>query len=115
MSSFAIFVEGNCPCICGFDDLLITLVGLSNWFSFYTLLSYFIALSWPNLQSPVDGKPMLLTPEESIHIQVWPSLGSFRLVKELDLSYQKILVIYFCQFPPFIVVGNECRTILELI
>jgi hypothetical protein len=80
----------------------------------------------PNLQSPVDGKPMLLTPEESIHIQVWHSLGSFHLVKDLDLSYQKILVIldlsyqkilviYVCQFPPFIVVGNECRTILELI
>jgi len=66
-------------------------------------------------QSPVDGKPMLLTPEESIHIQVCSSFGSFQLVKELDLSCHKILVIYVCQFPPFIFVGNECRTILELI
>jgi queuine/archaeosine tRNA-ribosyltransferase len=35
------------------------------------LLIFYFSFSFVlNLQSPVDGKPMLLTPEESIHIQV---------------------------------------------
>jgi queuine tRNA-ribosyltransferase len=44
----------------------------------------------PNLQSPVDGKPMLLTPEESIHIQVHPFFNE--LGNSLFVNNHKILI-----------------------
>lgn len=37
-----------------------------------------------SLQSPVDGKPMLLTPEESIQIQVGSFLSSYWFLHSID-------------------------------
>ena len=47
-----------------------------------------------NFLSPVDGKPMLLTPEESISIQ--NNLGMPELVTALPYSHPIYALLYAC-------------------
>lgn len=62
-------------------------------FTFHILISYVSCdLICSFLQSPVDGKPMLLTPEESIQIQV----GTFRGCR-CSVIYDLVLYYFLSQ------------------